>query len=666
MLEDPRPAVLLPEEVVAVRNHLQEVLSSEAFKGGKRAQEFLQIIVEHALAGRLDSLRERMLGAEMFGRAIDYDTGNDSVVRVKASEVRRRLAEYYRKLQTPPAVRIELPTGTYVPQFRWTSIESSPALSEPERPPDPEPEIGFSSEIQIPSATAIPAKGSSFWFRNREILLAIGVSLAVAGIFAIYLWRNSPEKSQIRSIAVLPLVNLSGDSSQEYFADGMTEELTRELRQITSLRVISSASAMTYKGTKEPLGQIAQKLAVDGIVEGSIQRQGDGARITIQLYDAKADRQVWTQPYVHEMNSVLEMQSDVARGITDQIQLKLSSPEEARLSHAKAINPEAVDLYLRGLEQLNSGNMSGAIENFHKAVEQDPHYSAPHAALADCYDLLAERGMMANDEASRKGRAEALKAIELDPSLAEGHLELGQAALNQGWDWTTFQQELGRAKELDPNSARVHWAYANYFNSIGQQDEALAEARVAQQFDPASFRSHIDMALIYVTLQQFDQATYQAKQAEESQQGGSRPSVIPGIVDVEMGRYNEAIQAFKQIGDAPRALGRLGNAYASVGRTAEARAIIPKLEDQIDKIGVGRYEMALIYAALKDYDNAFKWLDKAYQAHEYILIFMKIDPALAPLRSDRRFGDLVHRVGFPVIDNEALITDPLPSKPSTM
>ena len=217
-----------------MRGHLQNVLSSEAFKGGKRAQEFLQMVVEHALAGRLDSLRERMLGAEMFGRAIDYDTGNDSVVRVKASEVRRRLAEYYRKLETPPAVRIELPTGTYVPQFRWTPIESSPIFSEPEKPSDPQPELGISSEIQPPSATAIPTKRSSFWFRNREILLALAVSLVVAGMFGIYLWRHSPEKSQIRSIAVLPLANLSGDPSQEYFADGMTEELTRDLRQIAS------------------------------------------------------------------------------------------------------------------------------------------------------------------------------------------------------------------------------------------------------------------------------------------------------------------------------------------------------------------------------------------------------------------------------------------------
>jgi TolB-like protein/Tfp pilus assembly protein PilF len=661
MQEDLRPGVLLPEQRAAVRDHLQNVLSSDAFKGGKRAQDFLQLVVEHTLAGRLDSLRERMLGAEMFGRPIDYDTGNDSVVRVKASEVRRRLAGYYQTLKTPTAVRIELPTGTYVPQFQWAPIEERSNSPAPEEPANSQPDLDVIEGNQPPPAG--PAATSGFSLHSQELSLAVVVSLVAAAIFGIYLWRNSPERSQIHSIAILPLANLSGDPNQEYFADGMTEELTRDMRHIASLRVISSTSASTFKGTKKPLGQIARELAVDGIVEGSIEREGDRVRITIQLYEAKSNQQVWAQPYVRDTNSALELQSDVARGIADQIQLKLSSPEEARLSRSLPIKPGAVDLYLRGLEQLNSGKPSGAIEILHKAVAQDPQYSAPHAALADCYDLMAERGEMANDEASSREKAEALKAIELDETNPEGHLELGQAALNQNWDWTTFQHELERAKELDPNSARLHWAYSSYFNSIGRQDEALAEAKIALQFDPASFRSHLNMAVLYLALQQFDQAASEAKQAEESGQGGPGPSIVPGIADVESGRYDEAIQAFKQIGDAPLALGRLGNAYARASRTAEARAIIPKLEGQIDRTGIGRYGIALIYAALNDRDHAFQWLDKAYQAHEYMMIFLKIDPALSPLRSDPRFGDLVHRVGFPVIDNEALTTDPLTSEP---
>ena len=424
---------------------------------------------------------------------------------------------------------------------------------------------------------------------------------------------------------------------------------------------------MTFKRTKKPVGQIARELGVDGIVEGSIERQGNGARITIELYDAKADRQVWTQPYVHEMNSVLEMQSDVARGITDQIQLKLSSPEEARLSFSRLSDPDAVDLYLRGLEQLNTANPRGAIENFRRAIEKDAKYAAPHTGLADCYDWLAERGEMANEEASYQENAEALKAIELDPLLPEGHLVLSQAALNQSWDWTTFQHELGRAKELDPNSARVHWAYSTYFNWIGQQDEALAEAKIAQQFDPhflpLAFQ-HGDTLLGASAIRSGCRPGYA---------GRGIPARRPRTDDSTgnrrrrgRGRYDEAIQAFREVGDAPLALGRLGNAYARAGRTAEARAIIPKLENQIDKTGIGRYGIALIYAALKDRDNAFLWLEKAYQAHEYMMIFMKIDPALSPLHSDRRFGDLAHRVGFPVVDNEAVITDLLPSRPSTM
>jgi TolB-like protein/Tfp pilus assembly protein PilF len=645
MLEDPRPAGLLPEQLAAVRAHLQDVLSSDAFKGGKRAQEFLQVVVEHALARRFDSLRERMLGAEMFARPIDYDTGNDSVVRVKASEVRRRLAEYYRKLQTPTAVRIELPTGTYVPQFHWTPEEDLSTQAQPAEPSVLPPESDQAAENRTIPTT--DARAAVLSFHNRELLLALAVSFAVACIFGVHLWRNSPERNQIRSIAVLPLVNLSGASNQEYFADGMTEELTRDLAKINSLRVISQASSMTFKGTKEPLSQIAQKLAVDGIVEGSIERVGDRVRITIQLYDAKADQQVWAQPYVHEMNSVLEMQSDVARGIADQIQLKLSSPEEARLSRTRAFNPEAVDLYLRGMERLNSGNPQSAMEFLHRAADKDPRYSAPHAALADGYDYLALRGLMANDEASYQQKAEALKAIELDPSLPEGHLELGLAELNQSWDWTTLRHEFLRAKELDPNSARVHWAFAVYFNLIGRQDEALTEAKKAMQNDPVSARSHITMGAIYFAQRRYDQAFTEVNEIERLHGNTPEPLLAPGMLYVEMGRYDQAIQVFKESEDAPIALGRLGNIYARTGRVAEARAMIPRLEQQIGEIGVGQYDIAVIYAGLNDRDNAFKWLEKAYQAHAYWLTWLKIDHALDPLRSDPRFEDLVHRIGFP-------------------
>jgi TolB-like protein/Tfp pilus assembly protein PilF len=645
MADDPRPTRLLPEQLAAVRDHLQDVLSSDAFKGGKRAQEFLQVVVEHALAGRLDSLRERMLGAEMFGRPIDYDTGNDSVVRVKASEVRRRLAEYYRKLQTPPAVRIELPTGTYVPQFIWAPKDDLFAQTQTTEPAS-SPLESDQPEEDRPVSTA-PARISGFSFHNREFLFSVAVSLAVAGIFGVYLWRNSPERNQIRSIAILPLANLSGDPNQEYFADGMTEELTRDLAKIRSLRVISQASAMTFKGTKEPLSQIAHKLAVDGIVEGSIEREGDRVRIAIQLYDAKADQQVWAQPYVREMNSVLEMQSDVARGIADQIELKLTSPEEARLSRSRPINPEALDLYLQGMEQLNTVNPKSATELFRRAIEKDPSYSAPHAALAEVYDLLAERGLMPGDEASSQEKAEALKAIELDGSRPDGHLALGLAALYGSWDWNTLQRELARAKELDPNSARVHWAYSTYFNMIGRQDEALAEAKLAQQFDPVSARSFINLAIIYVALRQYDQAAIQIDQAKELDKDRGEHMILPGIVYAEQGRYDDAIQVLQKLGDSPIPLGLLGNVYARTGRTAEARATISKLENQLEKSGVGRYEIAMIFVGLKDPDNAFKWLDKACQAHEYLTVLIKVEPTIDPLRSDPRFQDLIRRIGFP-------------------
>jgi len=645
MSEVSKPDGLDLEQAASVRAHLVEVLASDAFKGGKRAQNFLQLVVEHSLAGRIDNLRERMLGAEMFARPVNYDTANDAVVRVKATEVRKRLAQYYLGLPVPPAVRIDLPTGSYVPQFYF------------ETPPLPDPSPFASSDSGEPGTPVSRDSTDSLPIPHRSPLSALrpwvlpvaGLAiLAIAGLFAIQRWRHSFADHPIHSIAILPLSNFSGDPSQEYFADGMTEELIAELGQVSSLRVISRTSAMTYKGTKKTLPEIAQELHVDGIVEGSTIREGSRVRVTIQLIDSATDQHIWAHSYDRDMTSVLELQSDVARAITDQIRIELTPQQQARLNRTQHVDPGAVELYLQAVQRLNTGNPSAAIVLLRQAIEKDPEYAPAHASLANAYGWMGEAGWMPYDEAFSSQKSEALKAIALDDSRPGPHLELGEAAVNQNGDWGTQRREFQRALELNPNAAEVHWAYANYLTRAGRADEAIAEAKLALQLDPVSSRSFTNTGFIYYFARQFDQALAQMQQSAALHADSNELLFPLGAIYVEKGLYDQGIQEFQKLGDVPHALGHMGNAYARQGRVAEARAILPKLKDHINRSGIGRYEIALVYAGLKENDNAFAWLEKAFQARDKGLTYLKIDPCLDPLRSDPRFQNLEMRVGLPL------------------
>src|SRR6267154_1719384 len=337
------PEEFSPERLGLVRDHLKDVFASRAFAGSKRAQDFLQLIVEHALAGRLDSLRERMIGAEMFGRRIDYDTANDAVVRVKATEVRRKLAQYYQESTKAPLVRIELPSGSYVPKFHWEDLT------------EPHPGDVPSAPAEAP-AMAVPGESFRQWRVVAGTLAAL-VLIAAIGFIGFKVWpRKSVPEAEHHAIAVLPLQNLSGDPRQDYFADSMTEELIAALGQVSASRVISRTSMMTYKGTTKTLPQVARELGVDTVVEGSVLRQGNQVRITAQLIDARTDHHLWAHSYVRDLNDVLTLQAEVARTIAAQIRIAVTPEERARLARPRTVDPEAQDLYLQGMQVLGTGN----------------------------------------------------------------------------------------------------------------------------------------------------------------------------------------------------------------------------------------------------------------------------------------------------------------------
>jgi TolB-like protein len=648
------PEVLSPEQVGLVRHHLKEVIASHAFAGSKRTQDFLHLIVEHALKGDVDGLRERMIGAEMFGRPIGYDTGNDSVVRVKATELRKKLAEFYLESDRKAAVRIELPRGSYVPKFIFEPCESPAQQQSKANSPRPAGPTAAQSE-DLPAESAPGHSGSApqlAWKPRRlaRVLAVVGLGFVLTAAIA-YLgfkrWSgNSNPQAEIRSVAILPLKNLSADPNQEYFADGMTEELINDLGQVSTLRVISLTSAMSYKGTTKNLPEIAHELSVDGVVEGGVLRDGNEVRISVQLIDARNDRPIWAHTYDRDLTSVLAWQGEVAQAIADQISINVTPQEQARLARSRPIDPAAQDLYLRGILQLDADDCKSAVDYFEKAVDKNPNYAQAHAALANCYGRMGESGRMAYQEAFSEQRTEATRAIELDDSLPEGHAELANTAMTLDWDWATAETEFHRALELNPNSASIHEKYAFYLVRTGRLAEALSEVQRGVDLDPVSWHSFHAEGFIYYFSHQYDQALSLIRRVRALDINPPDWSFLLGDVYAEKGKYAESISEFLKSGNGVDSLGHLGNAYARSGQVAAARKTIAQLQEHVQKNGVGRYEIALVYAGLGKKQEAFKWLDEAYDAHDVGLLYLKIDPCLDPLRSDPRFDNLMRRVGL--------------------
>ena len=664
------PGLLDPEQISLVRRHLTQILASPSFAGSRRTQDFLRLIVSHALDGETDSLRERMIGAEMFGRPISYDTGSDSVVRVRASEVRKKLAQFYgsaNKDQLP--VWIELPSGCYVPRFHFQpdgSAESALSPSVVAGAGNSAATLSGSSSslnshagangaaaaiVSAPIALAAPvtlSASSRRLDRRWPAIIFIGAALLIVATLLGFGWwgRGSIPPVGIHSIAILPLENLSGAPDQDYFADGITEELINDLGQVSTLRVISLTSSMSYKGTKKKLPEIARELSVDGVVEGGVLHDGNQVRISVQLIDARTDRPVWAQTYVRDLNSVLAWQGEVAQAIAEGISIKLMPQEQARLAHKRPIDPAAQDLYLHGLILRGADQCESAIDYFRRSIARDPAYSEAHSALASCYGRLGEAGRMPYVEAFTQQKAEALRAIGLDDSNSEAHSELANTAMTLDWDWPAADAEFHRALDLNPNSATSRQKYSFYLVRTGHTREALAEINHSVDLDPVSDSTFHAEGFIYYFSRQYDQALAAMQTVRGLKINLPDWNFLMGDLYAEKGRFADSIAAFLKSGDGPYSLGHLGNAYARAGRNQDARRIIARLEAQLPSDGVGRYEIALIYAGLGDKDEAFHWLEDAFRAHDVGLVYLQVDPCLDPLRNDPRFADLMHRVGL--------------------
>jgi TolB-like protein/Tfp pilus assembly protein PilF len=462
------------------------------------------------------------------------------------------------------------------------------------------------------------------------------------------------DSRRIQALAVLPLDDLSGDPGQDYFADGMTEALITTLAKIKSLRVISRTSAMQYKGIRKSLPQIARELNVDAVIEGSVLRSGDRIRITAQLIHAVSDQHLWAESYERDFREILSLQSDIARQIAGEVKIALTPEERANLGITRQIHPEAHEFYLKARFHWNKrteDSVKNALSYFHWAVECDPAYPQGHAGIADSYAILGYYNALPPLEAYPKARDAALKALELDNSLAEPHATLGVIKRDFEWDWTGAEQEFQLAIQLNPGLVEAYHWRGTLLSILGQHSEGLREKNKALALDPLSVVIRTDMARMLYFSRQYDQSLQLYRTALELDPNFSYAHLWLAHVYEQQGRSEDALSELKEgvrlSAGSTYALAKLGQGYAANGKADDARALLDQLHILSAQKYVSPYDIAMIHLALCEHDQAFSCLDRAFEQRSLWLGYLNLEPQLDPLRSDPRFHDLQRRVGLP-------------------
>src|SRR6202522_3257404 len=638
---------LQPNSVMRFGTFEVSLQSGEVRKGGLRIRvqqqpmKLLEILLEHP--GEVvtrEELRRRVWSSESFG---DFD----QALNIAIGKLRSALgdsAESPRFIETLPKRGYR-----FIADVSVVDIEARPKRQEPLAGDLPATDLGH--KIQGIGLAVAPQRRL---LPTRWIIVALALVLSLA-ILSVWRFRShTPAPTGIRSLAVLPLDNLSGEASQNYFADGMTDELITDLAQISALRVISRTSVMAYKGARKPLPQIARELNVDAVVEGTVLRSGDRVRITAQLIEASTDKHVWSQSYEGELRDTLAVQNRVASAIADQIRINLTPQEQAALKNAKVVNPEAYESYLKGRYFWNKRTADGlkvALAYFKQAIEEDPKYAQAYSGLADTYALLGDwqYAVMTPKEAFPKAKSAAIKSLELDSGLGEAHNSLAVCLDGFDWDFDAAGKEFQRAIELNPGYATArHW-YAWHLSLVGRNEEAILEMRKAENLDPLSLIINVDLAELLILAHSYDESIRQSKKAIEMDNDFALAHNQLGQAYLQKHMNGEAVaelQKAVQLSDrSPTCLANLARAYAASGRKGEAENILGDLKRRSNPNSSFVPEIATIYVALGDQDQAMEWLEKGYEERFNPGVLLR--PGFDPLRSEPRFKDLLRRIGFP-------------------
>jgi len=610
-----------------VRAQLDKILASKTFGGAERPGRFLRFVVDQALAG--NQLKETLLGVEVFGRNPSYDPRLDGVVRVEAVKLRARLKEYYETEGARDPVRIDLPKGGYLPSF--------------EALPSPAAE------------TAAAPPGRVWWTDWRILVPPLALVVLCAGYLLVRKSHFRPASPDSSSIAVLPFVNLSSDKENEYFSDGLTDDLIDALTKVQGLRVVARGSAFQFKGKNPDIRAVGRQLNVANVLEGSVQRSGGRLRITAQLSSVADGYHVWSETYDRRLADVFAVQDEISRAIVAALEVRVAGNPGGRLVQSSTQDLEAYNLYLQGRFHLNKWRPEGArkgIEYFAQAIAKDPGYAPAYTGMADCYTWLGVFGWSEARQAMPQARQAANHALQLDGTLAAAHVSLGYVKALYDWDWPGAEREFKRALELSPGDADAHFAYSvTYLTPLGRLDQALVEINRALALDPLSAYKITGAGMIYTDRREYDRAVEEFRKAIEldpsfyhayEQLRGvetlrGRPAAVETLMQAMRAAFPNADDA------TARAL-----FAAQQGRHAEARGLVENWIRECDRTkrpGKACYA-AQIYASIGEKDRAFEWLGKACQERNPLLAYASVMPYYDALRSDARFAALLKRLGL--------------------
>lgn len=613
--------------------------------------EVLKFLVENE--GRLIS-KEELIETVWPHTAVT----DDSLVQCLI-EVRRALGESGRRIvKTVPrrgyifdaqVMKFDLSD----PKMVYTEdIESfSVTLEEDEK--EEEPALVSSAVLAAPQTVrTVRLLGGSE--QNKAVLTLLIISTLLLGGLVVYLLTNRPRA--IESVAVMPFVNVSGDPEMEYLADGLTDSIISELSQLPSVRVISRSSVFRYKGKEIDPQTIGRDLGVRAVLISRLEQRGSDIGISVELVDARDNRELWGERYNRKLSDILQVQSEISRAVSDKLRPRLTRSDQKRVDKRYTENADAYQAYLKGRYWWNKRTEVGfrkGIEYFNQAIALDSNYALAYTGLADCHALLSPNALPTSNGDYFKAKAAAIKALEIDDQLAEAHTSLAHITWVYDWDWATAEKSFRRAIELNPNYPTAHQWYAVYLSSMGRHEEAIREAKRALELDPLSLSVIRDVSRCFYHARQYDEAIRQYMKLFELEPNHYRLNSWLDMAYEQKGLYDQAIElrlkAMTVIGVKPETIAALKKAYAESGWQGYWRKELEFSEDRIRRkeryVDIAYY-MARAFARLGEKDRALHLLEKAYDEHSDHLVLLKVDPTFDSLRSDPRFIDLLRRVGF--------------------
>ncbi len=624
-------AEITPEQIRAT---LDKILASPGFVNADRLSKFLRYAVEETLQGQTDKLKESLLGIDVFGRKPTYDPRVDAVVRTEAVKLRARMREYYESEGREDEIIIDLPKGGYVPVFRHRDKLPNGAAATP------------------PLTEVVEKPNRPDWrpaFAGALIVAVLAVSIY---------WATKDHKSpggartpDLSSIAVLPFADLSPDRDQEYFCDGMTEEIIDALSKIGSVRVVARTSSFAFKGKQQDIREIGKRLNVGTVLEGSVRKDGTRLRVTAQLNSVADGYHLWSETYERELKDVFSVQDEISRSIVNTLQVKLSARGKQQLNSSPE-NVATYELYLQGKYHWSRWRNEGAeqaIHYFEEAIRKDPKYAAAYAGLAESYCWLGFFGALPPNEVMPKARQAAERAIALDDSLAAAHSALAYVKTLYEFDWPGAEREFKRAIQLNAGDADAHFGYGiTYLAPLGHFDEALREMQTARDLDPLSPIENTYLGLAYMFSDKPAEGIAQYKRALELD-----PNFVEARLSLANSYMDDLKRSFTELdraqGFAPQSRIDLIRAfgYAVEGKKAEALQLVHKWDKPVGGLFVRSTSIAAVYAWLGDREQMYAWLDKAYADRDGMLAFTNEQGCYRRYRSEPRFIALEEKLGLP-------------------